>query len=334
MKKTNYFLSLLIGGAMAFAATSCNDDDSKPTALKPDTDDKVGPVQQEIRDARKQSLTLNITTGGSVVGEEGTRVEFPAGSLLKQNGDVVSGNVTIELIEVYKKSDMLLSKMPTRGLNPDGKIALLVSGGEFYVNAKQNGEQLKLGGGFIINAPTANTGGEDGDMKVFKGAEECGADGCDVVWEQQDRDMRIGKDQAGTGAGGSQSVYQVFQNQFGWTNIDRWYSDPRPKTTIFVDAPEGFDNTNCAIYLSYDGEGSALALFDTYSATTQLFTEHYGLIPVGLQAHFIFISVIDDQWYYAIHPATIVNNHIETFTAQELQTTTEAQLTTLVDALP
>jgi hypothetical protein len=336
MKKTNYFLSLLIGGAIALTSVSCNDDnDSKPTVVKPDNDDKVGPVLQEIRDGRKQHFTLNISTGGSVKGEEGTRVEFPANSLVKLNGAAVTGSVDIELIEIYKKSDMLFSNMPTIGLNDENKMALLISGGEFYINAKQNGEQLKVDGGFTINAPTAKTGGDDTDMRVFKGAEECDNDGCDVVWEQQERDMRIGKDQDGTGGaggGGSQSVYQVFQNQFGWTNIDRWYSDPRPKTTIFVDVPEGYDNTNCAVYLSYDGETSALASFDTYNATTALFTEHYGLIPIGLQVHFIMISVIDDVWYYSIHPATITTNHVETFTT--LTQTTEAELSALVDALP
>ena len=56
--------------------------------------------------------------------------------------------------------------------------------------------------------------------------------------------------------------YGTFISNFGWTNIDRWYNDPRPKTTLFVDLPEGFDNTNCNVYVSYDGEPTALALLD------------------------------------------------------------------------
>jgi hypothetical protein len=129
-----------------------------------------------------------------------------------------------------------------------------------------------------------------------------------------------------------QSTYNIFRNQFGWTNIDRWYSDPRPKTTLFVDVPEGYDNTNCSVYLSYDGEPTALASFDRYDSTTALFTEHYGQIPIGLEVHFIMVSVINDQWYYAIRPATIGANHVETFT--ELQPITEVALITMIDALP
>jgi hypothetical protein len=330
MKKHNYFVTLLFGSAIAFTAISCNEGDPKPEVIKPGADDLVNLVFEENLEDMKQAFSLNSETGGDIIGTQGTTIRFFANGFLKSNGDAVTGNVDVKLIELYKKSDMLLTKMPTQGKTDDGKIALLVSGGEFYINATQNGEQLKPNGNYMIIAPTETTGGEDTDMKPFEGVEECDNDGCEVVWKQQDRDIKIG---AADGQGGLiESAYQVFQSQFGWTNIDRWYSDPRDKTTIFVDVPEGYDNTNCAVYLSYDGEGSALALFDTYNAGTGLFTEHYGLIPIGLEVHFIMVSVIDDQWYYSIHAATIGANHVETFTT--LQPTTEAELTALVDALP
>jgi len=332
MKKHNYFLTLLIGGVLALSSVSCNDNDNdaKPTGLKPGADDKVKPLFTENLDDLRQTFTLNSTYGGDVTGNQGTTIRFSPNSLTKLNGDAVTGSVSIELIEIYKKSSMLLTKRPTQGKNSEDEIAMLISGGEFYVNATQEGQQLKVSGVFQIIAPTSNTGDADDTMRPFEGVEECDNDGCDVVWKEQDRDIKIGQNE--NGQGGVQSVYQVFQSQFGWTNIDRWYSDPREKTTIFVDVPEGFDNTNCAVYLSYDGEPTALALFDTYNSTTGLFTEHYGLIPIGLEVHFIMVSNIDDQWYYAIKAATITANHVETFT--ELQPVTEAALAVLIDDLP
>ncbi len=335
MKKHNYFATLLFGSAMALTSISCKDkNEVKPAELKPGKDDLVNPILETNLNNLTQTFSLNSATGGDVTGSQGTIIRFFANSFLKANGDPVTGSVSIKLIEIYKKSDMLLTKMPTQGRNDAGEIATLVSGGEFYVNATQGAEQLKPNGTFMILAPTAKTGGDDVNMKPFEGVKECDANGCDVVWKKQDRDIKIGPNQNGTPNGGSngQSAYQVFQSQFGWTNIDRWYSDPRPKTTIFVDVPDGYDNTNCAVYLSYDGLGSALALFDTYNASTALFTEHYGLIPIGLPVHFIMVSVINGQWYYAIHGATIVSNHVETFTT--LQPTTEVALSALVDALP
>ena len=330
MKKRNYLVTLLVGGVVALTSISCKDSDPKPAALKPGSDDLVSPVFEENLANIKQSFSVNSETGGDIKGAQGTIIRFFANSFLKSNGDPVTGDVDIKLVEIYKKSAMLFTKMPTQGRTDDDKIATLVSGGEFYVDASQDGEQLKPNGNYMIIAPTETTGGEDANMKPFEGVKECDNNGCDVVWKQQDRDIKIG---GADGQGGViESAYQVFQSQFGWTNIDRWYSDPRDKTTIFVDVPEGFDNTNCAVYLSYDGLGSSLALFDTYSAATGLFTEHYGLIPIGLEVHFIMISIIDDQWYYSIHAATIGVNHVETFTS--LQPTTEAELSVLVDALP
>jgi hypothetical protein len=69
-----------------------------------------------------------------------------------------------------------------------------------------------------------------------------------------------------------------------------------------------------------------------YNDATGLFTEHYGLIPIGLQVHFIFVSVVDGQWNYAIQQATITQNHVQVIS--NVQPVTEAQLETLVNDLP
>jgi hypothetical protein len=333
MKTPDYFLTLLVGGLLALGTVSCSDDDqgsATPGVKKPGANDSVTPMFEENLAAMKQTFTIDATTGGEVHGEQGTTIRIYANSLVKKNGDAVTGNVTLELIEIYKKSDMLLTKLATRGRTADGTIATLVSGGEFFVNAMQNGDTVRMNGIYQILAPTDNTGDPDQDMRPFKGVQECDNDGCDVIWQQQDRDIKI--DKAENGQGGTQSAYYVFQSQFGWTNIDRWYSDPRDKTTLYVDVPEGYNNTNCAVYLSYDGEPTALALFDVYDATTGLFTEHYGQIPIGLQVHFIMVSVIDGQWYYSVKGATIGANHTETFT--ELEPVSQEDLAQIIDDLP
>ncbi len=76
----------------------------------------------------------------------------------------------------------------------------------------------------------------------------------------------------------------------------------------------------------------SLALFDVYNAATGLFTEHYGQIPIGLQVHFIMVSVIDGQWYYSVKGATIGANHTETFT--ELEPVSQEDLAQIIDDLP
>lgn len=330
MKTRNCILNLMMGGALFLGAVSCDNNDDKPKA-KPDGAALIEEFSTNITEAT-QSFTLDATTGGSITGEEGTIVQFNSNGFLTENGDAVTGSVDIELIEVYSKGRMALTNMPTKGRNADGDIATLISGGEFYINATQDGHQLKPAAGFTIIAPVDNTGGADEEMGLFTGKVECDGDDCEVVWEEEaEKGVQIGKRDGGAN-GGTYSVYYAFQSQFGWTNIDRWYSDPRPKTTIFVDVPEGYDNTNCAVYLSYDGEATALASFDVYSEETKLFTEHYGLIPIGLEVHFILISIVDGQYNYAVQAATITENHVQVMGTP--QPITEEALVDLINDLP
>jgi len=304
------------------------DDSENPAKPQPDGDALHSFIHANI-DEHAQTLTIDAAAGGQVVGAQGTIIQFPSDAFKTQAGGAVTGNVDIELIEIYNRSSMLLTNKPTIGKADNGDLATLVSGGEFFVNATQNGNQLVAGKAYTIIAPAALTGGIDLDMKLFTGVEECDGDRCNLVWEQEDRGIEKGQFQT---TGGVFEGYMAIQSKFCWTNIDKWYNDPRQKTTIFVDVPEGFDNTNCAVYLVYDGEPTALARFDRFDEETGLFTEHYGLIPIGLEVHFVLVSIIDDEIHYAIQGATITENHVEVI--DDVQSITEEELIDLIDELP
>jgi hypothetical protein len=280
-------------------------------------------------DELRQSFVMDAKAGGQIKGASGAILSFDAYAFKTQAGTVASGEVTIELIEIYKKKDMLMSRKPTNGMKADGSIATLVSGGQFFVNATLKGEQLIPVNGYSLIIPVNNTGGADNDMKLFDGKEVCEGDDCKIVWEQMDRGVEVAKWQD---AGGVYSVYYAFQSKFGWTNIDKWYNDLREKTTIYVDLPDEYNNTNCSVYLSYDGQASALAQFDKYDKNKKLFTEHYGLIPIGLKVHFVVLSIVEGEWHYAIAEATITENHVQII--GELSSTTEADLVKMVEQLP
>jgi hypothetical protein len=329
MRTVNALLKFLFTAFLFLNLTNCDDEVNSPEEPTPDSQALIEWFNSGT-DKKVQRFTINASTGGNVVGAKGTIIKLTANALTSLDGSAVTGDVDIELIEIYDRASMLLTKKPTNGKKPDGSISTLVSGGEFYVNAFQNGVALKPKSGFTIIAPTENSGAIDQEMGKFNGLLTCDGDNCNLVWEEDDkRGIDVGEFQA---TGGFKTAYYVFQTKFGWTNIDRWYNDPRPKTTIFVDVPPGFDNTNCAVFITYDGEPMALAGFDQYDEDKRLFTEHYGLIPVGLKVHFILVSIIDDQIHYGIQGATIVENHVEVF--EEVQSITEADLIALIGELP
>jgi len=327
MKNLKHILGTLLLSALVF--TSC----SKSEGIDNDCDGLCTTAEAfgNIRDEALEKITQNFqfdAEDGSITltSEKGVEIIINGGCLTK-NGNAVTGNVDLEYVEIFNKGSMLATNKPTMGIMPNGDKALLITGGEFFLEATQNGVALETNCGFQLIIPSDLTGGTDNDMILWKGVID--EDG-DLAWAIDKRDGANG--QGGVfGEGGN---YYAFMGSFGWSNVDRFYSDPRPKTTILAAVPDGFDNTNSAVYLSYDGEESGLAQLDTYDPLTGLFSEHYGQIPIGLECHAIFVSELDGNWKYAIKAVTIVENGTITFTNSETAIATEAQLTTIINGLP
>lgn len=314
------------------------DDDDSERQLPPSADE-FNALTLDARDAYTQVHDVDTADWTTVVGDQGTELFFSPDSFMKSDGTLAAGEVEVELIEIFDKGSMLVTDMPSTGQRPTGELAQLISGGEHYVGATQEGEELRLNGTFQITTPASNTGGPDMEMGMFRAViadgTPAGRDDQAVWVEEEDDREKFGVAGEGGGADGADTMYWAISDQFGWTNIDRWYSDPRPKTTIHVDVPDGWDDTNSAVYLSYDGEPTALARMDTYDDVTELFSEHYGQIPVGLEVHLIFVTESEGDWSYAIQGATIEENHVTTFaTADDFIETDTDGLVNAINALP
>lgn len=321
--KTNFKkIGLLILAMTTFA--SCDNTDGDDIKLSPPTAAAFKSINE--KGVKRNTQNFTMTAGNGVVtltSAKGVKL-YINGDCLTKNGNPVTGQVDIEYIELFDKGNMLVTNKPTMGIMPDGKKNLLISGGEFFIKATQGGVELKTSCSLSMIVPTALTDGYDNLMTLWTGVID--EDG-ELAW----KDAR-GADGKGGVQGEGNNYYVTFGN-FGWTNVDRFYSDPRPKTTILVDVPEGYDNTNSAVYLSYDGEGNnALAKLDTYTAAG-LFSEHYGQIPVGLACHIIFATEDNGNWRYAIKGVTTTANAVYTFSLAETTVGTEAQLVAAINAI-
>jgi hypothetical protein len=313
----------------------------------PPTPEAFNELTLAARDDETQVFSVLASDWTSLEGEQGSTLFFQANSFSTADGGPVTGEVQIQFIEIFDKGSMLVTDMPSIGQRPSGEVAQLISGGEHYVGATKDGEPLTLNSSFQLTAPADNTGGADWDMGFFRAEVSDGvAAGLDdqALWVEQntgeaDADVEGEGDEfginRGEGGDGAETNYWMLSGQFGWTNIDRWYSDPRPKTTINVTVPEGWDDTNSAVYLSYDGEPTALARMDTYDEATGYFSEHYGLIPIGLEVHLIFVTESEGDWSYSIQAATIADGHLSSFDSAEdfIETDTDG-LVNAINALP
>ena len=290
------------------------------------------PSAQDFTNIKQQALenqTQNFQFDGSdgnitLTSTKGVQININT-NCLTLNGDPITGTIDLEYVELFEKGTMLSTNKPTMGTLPNGDKAMLLSGGEFFLEATQNGATIAMNCDIQLIVPNALTGGADPAMTLWNGTIDAEDN---LAWDEVED---------ATGQGGvfvEGGEYYAFIGEFGWSNIDRFYNDPRPKTLIQAQAPIGYNFTNSAMYLSYDGEDTGLASLDTYDGTLNLFSEHYGQIPIGLECHVIFATEDNGTWRYAIKAVTIVADDIITFSLNETALATEAEFIDIINALP
>lgn len=312
--------------------TSCNknddndcdgDCDPRPTATE------FSAIKEDALSAITQNFQLTVANGQTTfTSTNGVEIDINP-NCLTLNGNAVTGVVDIKYIEVFDGGSMLVTDKTTMGMLPNGDMSMLISGGEFYINATQNGQQLAISCTMNLRIPADLTAPEN-DMLLWDGTID--ADG-NIDWREQDNPAGQGGVFIEQGTTNT-SLYYAFFSNFGWTNVDKFYNFSGPKTQILATVPTGYDFGNSAVYLHYDGEGNALAKLDTYDAATGQFSEHYGQIPIGLACHIIFATEENGQWRYAIKAVTITANAVYSFTLPETVVGTEAQLVAAINALP
>jgi hypothetical protein len=324
----NKFTLLVIA---SFSLISCSNNDSNQTIP---TAQSFSNLQTIALNSVTQNFTMNAEDGiATFTSQNGVIIKIN-GNGLSKNGNSVVGLVNIKYREIFDAGKMLTTDKTTMGLNSDGKMALLISGGEFYINATQGGEQLTISSTIQLIIPTSLTGGTNTSMSLWTGQEPSTSSNM-LGW--------IGSIGGPTGAigvtinngvGQNIAYYNATLPGFGWFNVDCFYNDARPKTQIFATVPKGYDGMNSAIYLHYDGQGNSLIKFDTYINETKQFSEHYGQIPIGLNGHIIFVTEENEKWKYAIKPITVQSGDVYNFTQAETILGNQAQLESAINSLP
>jgi len=320
--KTSHFLSILILLTIVSCdQDTCCDDPIEENTFTPPTSEEFNLVREEALNQSIQGGTFIADEGINFTSSNGAQLQIFPGCLTTITGEIIVDEVELEFIEFYSRDEMLGPNKPTMGRMPDGNKAMLLTGGAFYINITRDGERVIPVCGIQLIVPADLTGGPDEDMTLWTGVIDANGD---LTWEPNLNGEAIVQG----------DNYSAFFNDFGWTNIDRFFNDPRPKTTIQVLVTEGYNAQNSSVYLSVDGEDTGLAHLDTFNQDTNMFSEHYGQLPIGLEVHLIFVSAENDLWRYAIKSITITENQIYTFAHSETQTATLAELQAIIAVLP
>lgn len=289
MKNSHFLLALAAAACLTFTGCKKSEEESPAPAISmKDFFEKT--------EVKSQTFTINTDNGQSTItGEEGTKVTFPENAFTTIDGTPVTGTVSIELKEIYDKSDMVLSERPT---SSDGK--LLISGGEIFINATANGQELQLAENTSILVELATTDLEEG-MGLFTGSEEDSVfdwtpvpiDSSQVVVN----DSNWVNDTIPTYYY-DPSHYIFSTNRLQWINCDRfYYSTNNANLSITCSGEPSINDTR--VYLIFKDIHSVLQP----SAYNSIFNA--GDLPVGQEVTIVALGIKEGKEYFASKDITI-----------------------------
>jgi hypothetical protein len=138
MKNFKHILGTLLVTAVVFTSCNKNNDDDTDIIIRATADD-FNNLQDVALEGLTQNFQFNTQDGWiSLTSENGVSISLDA-NCLTLNGNAITGQVDLEFVELFDKGNMLVTNKPTMGRMPNGDKAMLLSGGEFFINATQNG---------------------------------------------------------------------------------------------------------------------------------------------------------------------------------------------------
>lgn len=323
--KTFNLKSLVVATLVIFSV-ACKKDQSG-TTINQATNAKefvaaFGPKKQ-FTQVNASALPQTVTLNG------GTEITFPAGSL-RIDGTPVTGNVTVEAIEVLKRSDVLFSGTNTNHISG----APLASDGFIFVDVRSNGISVdrNLAVPMKVKIPAKRAG----ITQLWEGVNPMGqplAEGAanQMAWQAPK--------QANGGVRESAPVAGFYNFDFGttgWINCDVFYSYANPKTTITVDVLN--NPGTLASFHAYSGETYIFFCAKGSNVAAQLYTpngpnsvkSYDNMMPVGVEGKLLSFSIKDGKYYYAESEITIsANQNIVLSLAETTEANVQAAITSL-----
>ena len=204
-----------------------------------------------------------------------------------------------------KKGEILIAGIPTIS---EGK--LLESRIEINLQIKNGPDHVRLAHGKQISIKVNDPDPRD-RMELFYGnddnSEWIQADGNSDVWDNvANGEWSIQDSLPISGIG-----YECLSDSMDWINVDVFFEVPdNQRTTVCVELPKEFTNTNTAVFMVFNDYNSIINL--PGNAEHFNFCESYGATPIGFNVTFIVISEMgDDRYLFLAKNTVITSNHVE-----------------------
>lgn len=313
--KTKQLFTAIIAVTMLF--TACKKEDSAAPA------DQVKSSRDFIEKAGPQTQSFTINTADlpkTIALKGGIKITIPANAF-KKNGVPVTGPVTIEAIELLKRSQLVLGGVNTNHISG----MPLKSDGSFFLDVKVNGQSVDKGLNVPvkIEVPTKR----DGFTQLWVGADTIQNN--QFAWQAP--------------AQGAQREVKVTNENFifdfgelGWVNCDIFWNMSNPKSTMRITVPN--NPGTMASFRAMTGETFVFFVAKGDNVVAQIYTpdgtnqvkSYDNAMPVGAEGRLISFAVKDGKFYFAKKDITIIENQTESLTLQEsTEEAVQAEITAL-----
>lgn len=326
MKK---LLFVSVAGLFMFAS-SCKKNDNQITIQSSNAKDAEKITAFFETNARKQeSFTVDVAAGGTVTTSKGTKIKFPVNIFKTKSGALVTGSVTVKVLDVFEVNDMILNNKPT--VTTSGEQ--LISFGEIRVDAEQGGNALVLvandtarvqvvfpiGAGDRQNRKeiplwlgiepeeiTQNVSGHNHENQTTTVAKTFYTYP-GISWESI----------PGFGVATPTQTTFYLDSLGTWRNCDILVNDPRPKTTVLCYLGDFFNNETSSnytgieptsVYFKLKNENTLVKLYDVILnpiAGKQGFLSYQNTMPIGGEGSFLAISTLNGKFYAQVKDVTI-----------------------------
>ena len=313
---------LLIGGLFA----GCELDDPLTTGGGGNTAFTAATDFLKSNAPEPQRFTKDVANRFTLVSSNGIHYRFKPNAFKTKAGQIVTGQVNLELTEYLTKADMIFS-----GVTTTSGSEFLESGAMFNLTATQNGQELELVDDYRVQVPSQD---QDPNMIIFQGEEVEDSSGSTINWVPS-KTSNVIRDTTQSDSSWSDTTYDpgyyyTLQIRFmSWCNLDRYWNastgspirvkikeSGKERATVYV----AIKSLNGVVYLQYD---ASLGEFNS---------RKYNL-PNGWDITIIVVYVDKDkkQLEYAWIDSRTRDNHLEEVDA--LTVISEADLEALVKNL-
>lgn len=262
----------------------------------------------------QNTINNTINLNGSnpyITGVNGTNITFSSNSFLDEDGNIVDGNIDIELLETQDNKDMLLMNCPT--VTTGGQ--LLESGGILYFNPTQNGNQLTINPNEppVVVVP-ANSGSP---MQLWTGSRD---ENGSLSWGVTNTTVTIDSQWVN----GIQTFSYTFPlTEVGYINCDDLVGGT--PSTVQVTLPSENNGSNSTVFCYFKDINSVLTFYD-YDEDG---TFEGAAIPEGMLVQFVVVSQIEGVRKYCVTSSV----DIEPTTHHEIISKDDMEIALCDDAL-